>query len=220
MATVHAPSDQRFVLPGVSWRTYERLLRAFADRPGVRLTYDRGTLELMTLSHEHESLNYLLARLIDALTEELALPVKGGRSTTFRRRKRRRGLGPDSCWWIASEPLVRGKTEIDLRRDPPPDLGLEIDVTHSSLNRLAIYAALRVPEVWRLEGHTIVCYLLGSDGRYTTAAVSLAFPGLTVADLAAFLPLRGQMDENAVVRQFRTWVRQRFPSAGSAQPSP
>src|SRR5438105_3340518 len=100
MATTPAPSEQRFLLAGVSWRTYERVLRAFADRPGVRLTYDRGILELMTLSHEHESLNYLLARFVDALTEELGLPVKGGRSTTVRRRKRRRGLEPDSCWWI------------------------------------------------------------------------------------------------------------------------
>src|SRR5216683_551891 len=107
MSTVHLPTEQRFILAGVSWRSYRRLLRAFADRPAVRLTYDRGTLELMTLSHLHENLSYLLARLVDALTEELALPVKGGRSTTFRRRQRRRGLEPDACWWIAGEPLVR-----------------------------------------------------------------------------------------------------------------
>jgi Uma2 family endonuclease len=219
MSTAQAPSEQRFLLPSVSWRTYARLLRAFADRPGVRLTYDRGTLELMTLSHEHESLSYLLARLVDALTEELNLTVKGGRSTTFRRRKRRRGLEPDACWWIASEPLVRGKNEIDLRRDPPPDLALEIDITHSSLDRLAIYANLGVPEVWRLEGQTVVCHLLGG-GTYTAGTVSQAFPGLVVADVAGFLSLRGQLDENGIVRQFRAWVRQRFPAGGSVPPAP
>jgi Uma2 family endonuclease len=223
MSTVQSPSEQRFILQSVPWRTYERLLRAFADRPGVRLTYDRGTLELMTLSHEHESQSYLLARLVDALTEELNLPVKGGRSTTFRRRKKRRGLEPDNCWWIASEPLVRGKTEIDLRRDPPPDLALEVDVTHSSLNRMAIYAALRVPEVWRLEAQSLVCYLLGSGGRYTVSNVSQAFPGLVVADLAQFLRLQsgGQIDDNTIVRQFRAWVRQQFLVGGpSSQGSP
>src|SRR5262249_14087415 len=183
---------------------------------GIRLTYDRGTLELMTLSHEHENQSYLLARLVDALTEELNLPVKGGRSTTFRRRKRQRGLEPDNCWWIANELLVRGKTTIDLRRDPPPDLALEIDITHSSLNRMAIYAALRVPEVWRWEGQTLACYLLGSDGRYTVGVVSRAIPGLVVADLASFLLLHGQMDENAIVRQFRAWVRQQFAVGGAS----
>src|SRR5262249_51361807 len=136
MSTVQSPPEQRFVLQGVSWLAYRRLLRVFSDRPNIRLTYDRGTLELMTLSHEHESLSYLFGRPAAAPTEEQNLPVKGGRSTTFRRRKKRRGLEPDNCWWIAGEPLVRGKTAIDLRRDPPPDLALEIDITHSSLNRM------------------------------------------------------------------------------------
>jgi Uma2 family endonuclease len=219
MATVHLPSEQRFLLHGVPWRTYQRVLRAFADRPGVRLTYDRGILELMTLSHEHESYSYLLSRFVDVLTEELGLAVKGGRSTTFRRRKRRRGLEPDSCWWIANEPAVRGKTEIDLRHDPPPDLALEIDVTHSSLDRLAIYAELGVPEVWRLDNRNLLCHLL-TGGQYAVSAASRSFPGLNVADLAPFLQLSGQMDDNAIVRQFRAWVRQRFAGSGSITPAP
>jgi Uma2 family endonuclease len=220
MATVHTPSptDQRFVLPGVSWRAYERLLHVSADRPSVRLTYDRGLLEIMTPCHEHESQSYLLARLVDALTEELALPVNGGRSTTFKRRKRQRGLEADSCWWIASEPLVRGKLVIDLRSDPPPELALEIDITSSSLKRMAIYARLNFPEIWRSEAQTIVCHLLGSDGKYTVSSVSRAIPGLVVADLVPFLNLRGQMDENAIVRQFRAWVRQRFGTGGQTTP--
>src|ERR1700722_8059939 len=162
MSTVQAAPEQRFILYGVPWRTYERLLRAFADRPGVRLTYDRGTLELMTLSHEHENRGHLLGRLVVTLTVELGLPLKGGGSTTFRRRRRQRGLEPDECYWIGSEALVRGKEKINQRRDPPPDLALEIDVTHSSLNRLAIYAALNIPEVWRFEGLSLACYLLGT----------------------------------------------------------
>jgi len=220
MATVHSPTEQRFVLHGTAWRTYERLLRAFADQPGMRLTYDRGTLELMTLSHEHERYSYLLARLVDALTEELGLPVKGGGSTTFRRRKRRRGLEPDACWWIASEAQVRGKTEVDLRRDPPPDLCLEIDITHSSVDRLAIYAALAIPEVWRLEGQALLCHVLGNDGRYMVSFTSRAFPGLILADVVPFIALRGQVDDNAIVHQIRVWARQRFGPGGTSAPSP
>jgi hypothetical protein len=133
---------------------------------------------------------------------------------------RPRGLEPDGCWWVASEALVRGKNKIDLRRDPPPDLALEIDVTHSSLDRLTVYAALRVPEVWRLADQVLVCHLLGSDGRYTVSTTSRAFPGLVVADIAHFLSLRGHMDDNAIVRQFRGWVRQRIIPGGSPQPLP
>lgn len=210
MATASLPLEQRFVLDEVDWSTYGRLLRALGDRPALRLTYDRGSLEIMTLSHEHESDSYLLGRLVDALTEELGLPVKGGRSTTFRRRKSKRGLEPDACWWIANEATVRGKTKIDLRVDPPPDLALEVDVTHSSLDRLAIYASLGIPEIWRLEGQVVVCHLLEADGNYPVSKTSRAFPGLRPAELGRFLKLRGQADENAVVRQFREWVRQQF----------
>jgi Uma2 family endonuclease len=220
MATVQAPPEQHLLLTGVSWRTYLRLLRALAEGQSVRLTYDRGALEFMTLSHEHESLSYLLTRLVDALTEELGLPVKGGGSTTFKQRKRHRGLEPDACWWIANEPQVRGKAEIDLRTDPPPDLALEIDVTHSSLDRLAIYAKLRFPEIWRLKDLALECHVLGNNRKYTVEKTSRAFPGLVVADLTQFLNLRGQLDENTIVRQFRAWVRQRFASGGPGQAAP
>jgi Uma2 family endonuclease len=210
MATLQSASEQRFILYSVPWQTYSRLLRAFADRPAVRLTYDRGILELMTVSHEHESFAHILGRLVEVLTEVLGLPVKGGGSTTFRRRKRQRGLEPDACWWIANEPFVRGKREIDLRRDPPPDLALEIDVTHSSLSRPDIYAALGVPEVWRLQAETLTCYILQTDGSYQAADTSGAFAGLKITELLPFLALQGQLEENALVRQFRMWVQQRF----------
>ena len=172
----------------------------------------------MTVSPEHEAYRYLLARFIDTLTDELGLEVRGGGSTTFRRRKRQRGLEPDACWWIAHEAQVRGKKKLDLRFDPPPDLVLEVDVTHSSLNRMAIYRALQVPEVWRLEAMTPVCYVLGSDGRYQVTTVSRTFPGLIVAEVAQFLGRFGQVGENTLVREFRTWVRQRFATASNPPP--
>lgn len=217
MSTVQSIPQSRLVLYGVDWRTYGRMLRAFGGRPAVRLTYDRGVLEIMTLSHEHESWGHLLRRLVEAMSEELGLLIKGGRSTTFRRRGRKRGLEPDECYWIATESQVRGKLKIDLRRDPPPDLALEIDVTHSSLDRLEICRVLGVPEVWRLEEQKLVCYLLGGDGHYAVSSTSRSFPGLDPAELGRFLGLVGQVDENSVVRQFRAWVRQRFPAGGATQ---
>jgi Uma2 family endonuclease len=210
MSVLHATEEgQRLVLYDVPWRTYTRLLRLFDERR-LRLTYDRGTLEIMTLTHEHEGYSYVLGRFIDALTEELGLPIKGGRSTTFRRRKRQRGLEPDNCFWIASEPRVRGKNKIDLRVDPAPDLAIEIDITSSSLNRMGIYADLGVPEVWRFADQTLTFHVLGGDRRYTVAARSAAFPFVTPADVLRFLALRTTLDENAVVRELRAWVREQI----------
>src|SRR5215468_4991443 len=105
MAAVLPSIGQRLVLSGVDWITYGRLLHALGNRPAVRLTYDRGALEIMTLSHEHENCAHVFGRPVVVLTEELLLSIKGGRSTTFRRFKKRRGLEPDDCYWIAKEPL-------------------------------------------------------------------------------------------------------------------
>src|SRR5262249_27333334 len=122
---------------------------------------------------------------------------QGRRSTTFRRRKKQKGLESDNCYWIQNEHLVRGKFG-------------DRDRYHSSLKRMKIYAALRVPEVWRFDGTDLLFHTLQSNGKYTVAAKSLAIPGITSADLLPFLAMLDQMDENAVIRQFRAWIRKRF----------
>jgi Uma2 family endonuclease len=202
MSTMPVPSGQRLVLAGVPWRTYERLLRVFDDRH-LRITYDRGALEIMTLSPEQERFKHLVGLLIGALVEELGWNMAGFGSMIVKRRRRKRGLEPDECYWIQSEPLVRCKDRIDLRRDPSPDLVIEIDVTQSSLDRLSINAALGVPEVWRFDGQNLQVHLLGPDGRYTEGAPSRAFPFLPMADLARFLGMRSVQSETELVRQFR-----------------
>ncbi len=210
MSTVPArPLSQRLVLHGIDWPTYSRLLVAFAGQRGLRLSYDRGTLEIMTLTYGHESLAHLLGRFVVALTEELGLPIAEGGSTTFRRRRSRRGLEPDQSYWIANEPLVRGKTRIDLRVDPPPDLAVEVDVANSSVNRMRIYRALGVPEVWRLVDGMLSFHVLAGGGRYAVSPTSRAFAFLSSSDVQGFLLQRGQQDENTIVRQFRAWLRQR-----------
>src|SRR5262245_40441276 len=201
MSAVPTPSGQPLVLGSVPWRTYERLLRVFDDRH-LRITYDREVLEIRTLSPEHERFKCLLSYLILVLIEELGWNMASFGSMTFKRKKRKRGLEPDECYWIQNEPIVRGKDKIDLRRDPPPDLVIEIDWTHSSLDRLAIFAALLVPEVWRFDGQTLQAHLLGPDGRYTVSERSRAFPFLDLTELARFVALRSNQSETDVVRQF------------------
>jgi hypothetical protein len=89
-------------------------------------------------------------------------------------------------------------------------------VTNSCLDRLSIYAFLQVPEVWRLEGDTLTFHVLGSR-QYNSAAANRSFPQITPADLLPFLQqARTASDQNAVVAQFRTWLRQRL--AGGTTP--
>ena len=204
-----SPPSQSMLLEDVDWPTYSRLLRVFADRCSVRLTYDRGRLEIMSPRREHEIDNKLLDRFVFILAEELGVEINSGGSTTYRSRRRRRGLEADNSYWIANEPKVRGKRRIDLKVDPPPDLAIEVDLTNSCLDRLSIYAKLKVPEVWRLSGNSLAFLILGEEGDYSEGA-SVAFPYLKPEDLLRFLALYEQTGEIALVRQFRAWVRQRI----------
>jgi Uma2 family endonuclease len=208
-APVQSPPARNCVhLSDIDWQTYTRLLRTFGDHRGVRLTYDRGELEIMSPSFLHEDGSNFLGRMIFVLTEELGLPIHGGGSVTMRRRRKKRGLEPDSCFWIANAQAMAGKTKLDLRTDPPPDLAVEIEVSRSALKRLAIYAALGVPEVWRFDGASLTFHLLDA-GQYRVAMHSASFPQVAASDLLPFVQQAHQAgDQNAVTRQFRAWVRQ------------
>lgn len=215
-ATSAPPRPNAVVLLNTDWETYTRLLKVFAERPAVRLTYDRGSLEIMSPLLEHDGDADFLGFLAVTLTEEFGLPRKAGGSVTLRRRRRQRGLEPDRCYWIANEPRVRGKRRLDLRVDPPPDLAIEVDATHSSLDRMKIYAALGVPEVWRVDGGVLTFQVLQPRRRYISSPTSLSFPQVTPADLMRFLQMRATLDENAVVQQFRLWVRTLRPAGGAS----
>jgi Uma2 family endonuclease len=115
------PDEQRFVLFGIDWSTYITLSDSLMERP-VRFTYDGVNLELRTLSSHHHRTKHLLGRLLFAVAEEMNIDVSGGGSMTCRREDMNCGLEPDECYWIAHERQVRGRRDIDLTVDPPPDL--------------------------------------------------------------------------------------------------
>jgi Uma2 family endonuclease len=163
-------------------------------------------MEIMTLSQEHERGKRLLARIVDALTEELAIPVMSCGSTTFKDELLDCGLEPDECYYIQHEAEVRGR-KVKLGEDPPPDLVLEVDITRSVIKRFPIYAALGFPEIWQYVGSDIVIHLLQADGRYTASQQSAAIPMVSVSKLVAQLKLADQSDETTWIRAFRQWVR-------------
>jgi Uma2 family endonuclease len=210
MSTVRIRAKQRFVLDSASWGNYTHFLKALDERCHVRVTYDQGVLEVVTLTHEHERGARILALLISLWGAYRGVAIRGGRSTAFRRREKKRGLEPHECFWIANEARVRGLKRIDLRRDPPPDLVVEIDVTHSSVPRLPIYASLGVPEMWRLRGTTLSFNLLQPDGSYAVAPVSKALSPLTPGHLTPFLAVSDKEDDSAIIQKFTAWVR-KFP---------
>jgi Uma2 family endonuclease len=200
------PAEPRFVLYGVGWRGYETMLDLVGDRP-IRLTYDRGNLELMSPSQDHEKVKSLVGRLVEALTEELDIPSISLGSTTWRREDLDRGLEADECFYLFDHAeRFQGRTS-EPGVDPPPDLAVEIDITRSSLNRQDIYGALGVPEVWRLDASSLQVLLLRPDGRYDTATSSRLFPFLPLDEVARRLREGAAMTHSLWGRQVRAWIR-------------
>jgi Uma2 family endonuclease len=199
--------EQRFVLHNVTWASYLTLGELFPDRPALRLTYDRGTLELMSTSPRHERYKKWLGRFLETIAEELNKPIVPGGSMTFQREDLDRGFELDDCFWIANESAVREKLTWEPANDPPPDVGLEMEVSRSALNRMAIFAAFRIPEIWCYDGKALRIHLLQADGTYQLSECSLAFPSIPVKELARFFPPAGSTDYLTAVAAVRAWVR-------------
>ena len=196
---------QHFVFEDVSWEFYERLLREVGDRP-IRMTFDDGRLEIMSPLLEHEDPKKFIGRLIGMLSFELNVPMKCLGSTTFRRRDKAKGLEPDECYYFKHEKQMRGRKRLNLKKDPPPELVVEIDITSPSIPREPIYAALGVPEIWRYDGNKLECLYL-SGGEYHSRKHSLAFPFLEPVLLEPFLDRLPRDSENDILRSFLAWVR-------------
>jgi Uma2 family endonuclease len=201
-----ADESRSVVLHGVRWQIYEDLLEDLGPG-GTKLTYDRGSLEIMTPVYRHESYAGFLGRLVEIAAEEFGLPFVSGWSTTFRRADLKRGLEPDRCFYIKNVAAVLGKTDLDLRRDPPPDLAIEVDIMSSSLDRLSIYAALGVPEVWRVSGGVLRIHHRKTDDDYEEVSRSPTFPTLPLVEVLTVIEASANMDDSSRIKALRNWVQ-------------
>ena len=177
------------------------------DSCAPRLTYDRGTLEIMSPSSEHERYNRTIARIIEELAVEMNLDFDALGSTTFRREDLDRGFEPDSCFYIQNVTSIRWKKRIDLAIDPPPDLIVEIDITSTSLDRFSIYAEVGVGEVWRFDGHRLTIHQLTS-GSYEEQDTSVAFRKIRASQITTLIKDSESMTRPEWVRALRQWIRE------------
>ncbi len=206
MAVAQSAQERRTLLYNIGWDTYKRLLRDHADAGSPRFTYDRGTLEITSPLPEHERFNRALQLLLPVLAGELGIEIYSLGSTTFDREDLQRGFEADSCFYVQNAQRVQGRERIDLQVDPPPDLVIEIDITHPSLDKLPIYAQIGVPEVWCFDGERLRILVLENDG-YADSPRSRALPPVTVQGLTALLPASIGSGDIAWIRQARTWAQ-------------
>lgn len=205
-AIEHLPDGATLVIQQSAWEDYERLLEDLRDRPHLRVSYDRGLLQIMSPLPEHEE----YARFIDAVVRTLAdlldVSVQNYGAATWKSQRLGRGVEPDSCYYVRNATRVIGKRTFDLESDPPPDIVVEIDVTNESLGKFSLYASLGVPEIWRYNGRTCQFYEL-TDGQYGEIQESRLLAGLTPAALVEALEDSKTMGQTAALRTFRQRTR-------------
>jgi len=206
MSTAVTPAEQRLLLHDISWETYERLLRESMENCGTRFTYDEGNLEIMVVSIGHEAPNRTLAAIAEITAYETGRDFVRAGSTTFKRKDLAKGFEPDSSFYFGRADVIRGKDEIDLGTDPPPELVIEVDITSSSLDRFPIYAAVGVEEVWRYDGQRVRFHALeGSNWRLVDE--SLVLPPMTAAQATIFLERDRREKASDWLRALQEWIR-------------
>jgi len=184
--------DQRVILRDVDWSDYESALAMRGEKSSVRIAYLEGVLELMSPSRDHEAVKTKLARLVEAYSDELDIPLEGYGSWTLKREEEERGLEPDECYSIGPAGDV-------------PDLAIEVIWTSGGLDKLEIYRRLGVREVWVWRRAEIAVFALRGD-RYEPIPRSEILPQIDLGLVRSLLDAPTQL---AAVRELRARLRAR-----------
>ena len=208
LSRIQVPPGQRVVLQDITWQEFERVLEELGEHRAARIAYENGLLEIMAPLPEHEDNKEIIGDLIKDLLEELDVEFRSLGSTTYKSERMMKGIEPDQCFYIQNEPAIRGKKRLDLSIDPPPDLALEIDVT--SRTHRSIYAALKVPELWRFEDGNLQINILRQD-RYEESPESSIFPNLPLSEaIPRYLRESKIVGRNKALKAFRQWVKEQI----------
>ena len=172
--------EQRAVYENLSWERYLSLDKALGDdRPGPRLYYLDGTLELMTTSDEHERVKKWISGLLEIYLEEVIdLDITTRGQATMRESLEKAGAEPDDSWCLGGEKKF-------------PDLVLEIALTSGGVEKLELYRRFAVPEVWFWRKGKLEVHALLPDGSAyeRVPSGSRLLPGLDTALLERCVPI-------------------------------
>jgi Uma2 family endonuclease len=207
-AIAHLQNGAILTFDGVAWQDYEHLLAELGPGYSVRIFYDEGRMEIMAPTPAHERAKNMLIALVYALRDELDVDIESLGSTTFRSKAKAKGFEPDDCFYVEHfAAALRMEDEFNPRRDPPPDIVVEVDRARTSLDKFVIFAALGVPEIWRVFKKEVRFYVLTGDS-YAEVSRSRAFSFLDSSVVSEFIVMGLEEGGRKAARAFRTWVRE------------
>ena len=200
------PADSFLIRENVSWEEYEDLLAQVGEATWLRIAYDDGTLEIMTVGPKHEKFATFIEGLVGVIRLRLRMNIVFFGSSTMRKEKKRKGIEPDACFYVQTAEALGNRMDLDFEKDPPPDVAVEVDVTRHSISKFGIYAGLGVPEVWIYDGKELKIHLLEQD-EYLPAIESQALPILSGPILSKFLSQLREEGELQAILAFDDWLQ-------------
>jgi Uma2 family endonuclease len=204
-------SDGQFeTFHNVTWDEYEELLKQVGEAHGLRISYNDGTLKVMSLSPEHEQYVSFINSLVTHIRLRLRMNIRFFGSATLRKKKKSKGHEPDACFYVQTAAALGNRIKIDFTVDPPPDVVVEVDIHHDSTGNDPIYAALGVPEIWRYDGWKATILLL-RENDYIEAKTSNALPIITSAILTEYLTRMQRDGEFEAIIAFDEWLQSLQP---------
>jgi Uma2 family endonuclease len=206
-------ADRRVVIRGVDWAFYEQLVDSIPEGTRLRIDYDGKDLEIMAPSPLRDGDKKLFGQTVEAIAQELEIPYKSAGSTTWKRPEVARGLESDECYFFDAAKLAaiagaRARRSKKITDYPNPDLGIEVDISPSQIDRPGIYAALKVSEVWRFDGERdeVIIERLSEDGSFHPVERSMFLP-ILATEIRRWVVEEDSSDESAWARRLRAWAR-------------
>jgi len=202
--------ETRIRTAGVSWEFYANFVDGLPERSGVRAAFDGEDMEILVKGPLHEDFRSLLGRFVDEVAAESGIACLGLGETTWKRPDVERGLESDQCYFFKAAKLETARAALSRRENdvsayPNPDLAIEIDLSPSLVDRPAIYAALRVPEVWRFDGEVVRIDRLTAAGGYASSPRSGWLP-VAADEVLAWITAEDAPDRGAWSRRLRAWA--------------
>jgi len=161
--------EERVVFCGISWNGYLDFDKELGDdRPGPRLYYLDGELEIMTTSNEHERIKEWIGDFLADYFMQAGIEIMPRGQATMRLALKEAGAEPDKSWCIGQEKEF-------------PDLVLEIALTSGGVNKLKIYRDFKVPEVWFWRRNKLEIFALSGSDSYEPVQSSRLLQGLDIS---------------------------------------
>jgi Uma2 family endonuclease len=187
--------DRRVIFRGVNWNFYESLVNSIPESSRMQIDYDGEDLEIMVRGRDHERYKARLARIVEILADEFEIPCDALSESTWKRPDLNRGLEADESYYFQVEKLAAAaaadaRQSKDIADYPNPDLAIEVDISAPQIDRAAIYAAMKVVEVWRFDGDELVIEILTAEGNYAPV------------DASSFLPVRADQVEKWILGDY------------------